>query len=213
MDSLTPQTMRVLECIQDYYAADQLSMTIRDIQRTLGYKSVAPVQHHVRKLKEAGLVVSDPDRARTIRPAKPKPKGIPICGTIAAGGLVEIFPSADVFADSEVEYISPELFSSRSRGLERFALRVSGDSMIGAHILDEDIVILDKPSDSQTVKNGTIVAARLEGQNETTLKRWHREGKQVSLIPENPNYRTIQVDAKQVLIEGIYVGILRDILP
>ncbi|NER85227.1 MAG: hypothetical protein F6K42_38145 [Leptolyngbya sp. SIO1D8] len=81
--------------------------------------------------------------------------------------------------------------------------------MIGAHILDSDIVILDKPSNFNEVKDKAIVAARLEGDNQTTLKRWYREGNQVSLVPENPDYEPILTETAQVVIEGIYVGLIR----
>ena len=84
--------------------------------------------------------------------------------------------------------------------------------MIGAHILDGDIVILDKPSNPNRVKDRTIVAARIEGDDQTTLKRWHREGEQVFLIPENSAYPEMQIHDSQVLIEGVYVGLIREML-
>lgn len=82
--------------------------------------------------------------------------------------------------------------------------------MIGALIDQGDIVILEKPTDPDFVKNGTIVAARVEGK--TTLKRWYREGSQISLHPENPNYPIMQVPADEVCIEGVYVGIIRGLV-
>jgi repressor LexA len=93
----------------------------------------------------------------------------------------------------------------------RFALRVRGDSMIGAHILDGDIVIFDKPNNPQEIKNKTIVAARIVDDDQTTLKRWQRQGSNVFLIPENPDYPEIRIHISEVLIEGVYVGLVRDI--
>lgn len=84
--------------------------------------------------------------------------------------------------------------------------------MIGAHILDGDVVILDKPSNPNEAKDRAIVAARVVDDNHATLKRWQRKGDQVSLIPENPDYPTLQKHISQVLIEGIYVGLIRKML-
>jgi repressor LexA len=199
---------------------NQIFPTYRDIQRGFGFKSVAPVQNHIRKLKEAGLVTNDSNKARTLRLVEvepPEPEGlveekffgIPICGQIAAGGLIDFSPGED-----SKEFIPPDLFSSRCRDsvLARFALRVQGDSMIGVHILDGDIVILDKPSNPNEVKDRAIVAARIMNDNQATLKRWQRKGDQVSLIPENPDYSTLQKHISQVLIEGVYVGLIRKML-
>jgi repressor LexA len=83
--------------------------------------------------------------------------------------------------------------------------------MIGAHILDGDIVIFDKPSNPQEIKNKTIVAARIVDDDQTTLKRWRRQGSNVFLIPENPDYPEIRIPISEVLIEGVYVGLVRDI--
>ncbi len=84
--------------------------------------------------------------------------------------------------------------------------------MIGANILHDDVVILDKRTDLNYVKDRTIVAARLKDENQTTLKRWHENNSQVSLIPETPDYPTIQVKRDDVLIEGIYAGLVRGII-
>lgn len=219
MNSLTPRNREILEWIRDFCLDNQIFPTYRDIQRGFGFKSVAPVQNHIRKLKKAGLVTNDPNKARTLRLVEiepPEPEisaqegflGIPICGRIAAGGMIDLSPE-----DVE-EFIPPDLFSPRCRdsAMARFALRVQGDSMIGAHILDGDVVILDKPSNPNEAKDRAIVAARVVDDNHATLKRWQRKGDQVSLIPENPDYPTLQKHISQVLIEGIYVGLIRKML-
>ena len=82
--------------------------------------------------------------------------------------------------------------------------------MIGALIDQGDIVVLEKPADPKWVKNDTIIAARVEGK--TTLKRWHREGNTVFLKAENPNYPVIKVSLDEVVIEGVYRGIIRGLL-
>lgn len=208
MTALTPRSREILEWIQDFCWKNDFFPTFREIQAGFGYKSVSPVQGHIRHLKSAGLVISDPHKARTLRLAEAKSRGIPIEGEIAAGGFVHRF--GDTFSDQcEKNFIPPHLFSPRSRDLGRFALKVNGDSMIGAHIVDGDFVILDKPSDPKAVKNGAIVAARLNHDDQTTLKRWYREGTQVFLVPENPEYAPISVEVSEIVIEGIYVGLIR----
>ena len=112
MISLTPRNREVLEWIQDFCAKNQIFPTYRDIQRGFGFKSVASVQNHIRRLKEAGLVVSDSVKARTLRLVESVVKGIPIEGTIAAGGFVNFFPGED-----EKAFIPPDLFSPRSKDL------------------------------------------------------------------------------------------------
>lgn len=211
MTTLSCKTKEVLEWLRDFQADHAYFPTFRDVQRAVGFKSVNSARYHICKLKAAGLVISDPNKARTLRladvePLEPDFLGIPICGAIAAGSLVEFFP------DHEISHIPPDLFSPKSRGLERFALRVRGDSMMDVHILDNDVVVLEKPFDVKAIKNGAIVAARVKQENRATLKRWRRVDDQVFLTPENANYSTIQVAAQNVSVEGIYVGLVRDLV-
>lgn len=212
MSSLTRRNIEILEWIQEFCERNQFFPTYREIQRGFSYKSVSSVQNQVRTLKKLGFIVNDSNKARTLRLAaferspESEPQGIPIRGVIAAGGFVE------TFTDVKAEYIPRESFCQASRGCERFALRVKGDSMIGANILHDDVVILDKRTDLNYIKDRTIVAARLKDENQTTLKRWHENNSRVSLIPENPNYPTIQIKRDDVLIEGIYAGLVRGII-
>lgn len=206
--ALPPKTQRVLEWIQDFVAQNQITPTYREIAEGLGYKSAAPIQRHIQLLEEAGLIAKLPRKSRSLRllesATKLTSEGIPIYGAIAASSFLEVFP------DTEVEYIEVKSLVKQSRTNRRFALRVRGDSMVGALIDQGDVVILEKPTDPRSVKNGTIVAARVEGK--TTLKRWQQEGSQIFLHPENPNYSVMQVPAHEVFIEGVYVGIIRGLV-
>lgn len=215
MAILSPKTQEMLDWLHNFQSEHAYFPTYREIQAGLEFKSVSSVQFHIRKLKAAKLVTNVPGKARTLclvaepsPPEEPPPEvwGIPIWGAIAAGYLVEFFP------DHEVSYIPPDLFSPKSGGLERFALQVRGDSMVNAHILDKDVVILDKPFDVKEIKDGQIVAVRVDGEDCATLKRWRQVDGQVFLVPENDNYSTIQVEAHAILIEGIYVGLVRGLV-
>ncbi|MBT9313790.1 transcriptional repressor LexA [Leptothoe kymatousa] len=207
MTSLTPRNREILKWIQNFVSDENYFPTYREIQDGFKFKSISPVQHHIKTLIKAGLIEGNPKKARTLKLSEEQPDGIPIEGTIAAGSFVDFFPK-----DTQREFIPSDLFSPQSQGMKRFALRVKGDSMINAHILDNDIVILDQPENPKELKDMTIVAARIKGEDQTTLKRWQRKGKQVELIPENPKYETMKYPIKEVLIEGVYVGVIRDMI-
>jgi repressor LexA len=148
--------------------------------------------------RKKGFVGWAEDQARTIQILKSSTNGIPVYGAIAAGGLVE--PYAD-----EEERLD---ISSFFQGNNHFALRVTGDSMIEDLITEGDWVIMQPVPNAKAVKNGTIVAARVEGQG-TTLKRYHIQGDKVTLKPANPKYQPIEAKADRVELQGTLVGIWR----
>jgi repressor LexA len=128
----------------------------------------------------------------------PLKQGVPILGTIAAGGLIEPFTDA-------VEHLD---LSNMSLSPQTYALRVAGDSMIEDSIVDGDLVFLRPVPEPDQIKNGTIIAARVDGYG-TTLKRFYRNGDCVILKPANPKYNPIEVPAMQVQVQGSLVGIWR----
>ena len=129
---------------------------------------------------------------------------VPVLGSIAAGEPIQVEPAAPVTTDDSVE-LPQGIF--RSSG-QLFALRVKGDSMIDASVLDGDVVIL-RHQDS--ANDGDMVAAWIEGDEETTLKYLYREGKNVRLQPANPSpaYQPIVRPADKVRINGKVVSVLR----
>ncbi|MGG6270664.1 LexA family protein [Leptolyngbya sp. AN03gr2] len=121
-------------------------------------------------------------------------------GTIAAHSLVEIFP------DASIEWL--ELPGRKPKGSDTwYVLQVRGDSMIGALIDHNDLIIMRPEPNAFTLKAGTIVAAR-EG-TRTTLKYFYRKGDQVTLQPANAAYPSTTVRADQVDIQGVYVELVR----
>lgn len=204
MSPLSAKTQACLDWIEAYVAQQQTTPSYRQIAEGLGYRAISAVQYHLDRLEDAGWITRDPGLARSIRLRRSIPTGIPIYGAIAASSFVEVFP------DQEVEYIEPSILLNNEGGGQRFALRVRGDSMIGALIDQGDIVVLEKPADPGQIKNGVIVAARLKGK--TTLKRWHRQGKTVFLKPENPSYPVMEVSLDEVVVEGVYRGIIRGLV-
>ena len=129
---------------------------------------------------------------------QPPSEGVPILGSIAAGYLVEPFTDAVERLD-----LSTVLLPDKT-----FALRVMGDSMIEEMIAEGDVVMMRPLSDPNLLKNGTIVAARVEGHG-TTLKRFYRRGDRITLKPANSRYAPIEAQADQVQVQGVLVGVWR----
>lgn len=201
MESLTDAQQELYDWLVGYIRQNQHSPSIRQMMRAMSLKSPAPVQSRLEHLRAKGYIEWTEGRARTIRLTQASSPGVPIMGAIAAGGLVE------TFVEAEVEHLD---FSNLLLNPQYFALKVRGHSMIDALIDDGDVVIMQPISDPKVLKNGTIVAARVDGQ--TTLKYFHRKGSKVTLQPGNPDrekYPPIEVSASQVDVQGILVGVWR----
>jgi repressor LexA len=172
------------------------------MMRAMNLRSPAPVQSRLEHLRTKGYIDWTEGKARTIRILGSSITGLPVLGAIAAGGLVEPFTDTVEQLD-----ISP-IF--RQPG--NFALRVIGDSMIDDLITEGDIVIMRPVPDPEQLKNGLIVAARVEGHG-TTLKRFYRQGELVILKPANSKYFPIEVKAANVQVQGVLVGVWRGYEP
>lgn len=198
MEALTEAQQQLYDWLVEYINQNQHAPSIRQMMRAMNLKSPAPVQSRLEHLKAKGYIAWTEGKARTIRIMHPSSQGIPVLGAIAAGGLVE--PFTDVQEQLELSHLF--------RGQNYFALRVVGDSMINDQIAEGDMVIMRPVPEPDKVKNGTIVAARVEGHG-TTLKRFHRKGEQVTLKPANPKYQPIEAVATQVEVQGTLVGVWR----
>jgi repressor LexA len=199
MDSLTEAQQELYDWLVEYIRENQYPPSIRQMMKAMGLKSPAPVQSRLEHLRSKGYIQWTEGKARTIQLTQNAMRGVPIKGVIAAGSLVDVFP------DTEVEYLD---LAGLSLKPNYFALRVRGDSMVDAMIDDGDIVILKPVPDPKTLKNGTIVAARVE--NQTTLKYFHRKGSKITLEPANKAYQPIDIPASQVEIQGALVHVWRD---
>jgi repressor LexA len=199
MDSLTEAQQELYDWLVEYIRENQYPPSIRQMMKAMGLKSPAPVQSRLEHLRSKGYIQWTEGKARTIQLTQDAMRGVPIKGVIAAGSLVDIFP------DTDVEYLD---LAGLSLKPNYFALRVRGDSMIDAMIDHGDVVILKPVPDPKTLKNGTIVAARVE--NQTTLKYFNRKGSKVTLEPANKAYKPIEVPASQVEVQGALVHVWRD---
>ncbi|AFZ19053.1 transcriptional repressor LexA [Allocoleopsis franciscana] len=199
MEPLTDAQQQLYNWLIEYIRTSQHAPSIRQMMRAMNLRSPAPVQSRLEHLRAKGYIDWTEGKARTIRILAHANTGVPVLGAIAAGGLVEPFTDTDEQLD-----VSPLL---RQPG--NFALRVIGDSMIEDLIAEGDFVIMRPVPDPEQLKNGLIVAARVDGHG-TTLKRFYRQEDRVTLKPANPKYEPIEVMATSVQVQGVLVGVWRN---
>jgi len=195
---LTKAQQQLYDWLVEYIREHQHAPSIRQMMQAMDLKSPAPIQSRLEHLRNKGFIGWAEGKARTIKILKYAASGVPIFGTIAAGGLVE--PFTDV---TEKLDLSPIFHQS-----DYFALQVMGDSMIDDSIVEGDMAIMQPIKDSADVKNGTIVAAQIVGQG-TTLKRYHRQGEYITLQPANAKYKPIESEAHLVQLQGVLIGVWR----
>jgi repressor LexA len=178
-EHLTTQQEKVLTFIQECVSSGR-PPTIREIAHELGVSSTGTVRDYLYILERKGYIKRNPNQSRAIELTQ-SPLKIPIIGTIAAG-------KGTLAYESITGYVNPEdLFLGRISQSDVFALKVKGDSMTEAGIIDGDIAIVKK---QHTADNGSIVAALLE-HNEVTLKRLRQKDKTFFLEPANNHYQPI----------------------
>jgi repressor LexA len=232
MPDLTRKQLEVLAFIRRFMASDGLPPTRGEIAEGLGLKNRQGIDQHLRALAGKGAIELVPGISRGIRVreefvnslaeqanfSSPRASlrlkrasiesvkasmSLPLLGRIAAG--------APILASSHIDEhvtVDASLFKPRAD----FLLRVQGDSMKDADILDRDLLAVHQ---TQQVRNGQIVVARLVDANEATVKYYRRQGHTVRLEPANPAYRPIEIDLREqdVSIEGLAVGVIRTVLP
>ena len=182
MARTTDKRERILEYIIQFTRENGYSPSVREICEGVGLASTATVHYHLGALREAGLIEMDDMKKRAITlPDAHRADRIPVVGVVTAG--------VPILAVENIEGYIPWEGEAGC-----FALRVRGDSMIGAGILDGDKVVV-RPQ--QTATNGEIVVALLE--DSATVKRFQKTGKQVWLLPENPAYQPIDGNEAQIL--------------
>src|SRR6266513_2458609 len=196
---LTERQRSILEFIQFEQREKGITPSTREIQHHFGFASQTSVMQYIDALERKGFLERHARKARAlITPVqKVRITDIPIYGQIPAG-------MATLTEQTIEGHISLDTKSvNASTSGRTFALRVRGDSMIDAHILDGDIVILE---DRKDVQNGDIVAALIDG--ETTLKRYVTEHGRPYLKAENSNYPDLK-PARELRIQGVMVSLIR----
>ena len=197
MRGLTERQRRVLEFIEFYIDKHGYPPSIRDIARRF---KMTPrgAQLHLKALEKKGYISRSDGKARAIRLNR-RVEGVllPIVGEIAAGSAIEMFEMVEDFVEIPKSMVEA--------GYEHFVLKVSGDSMIGDHIIDGDMVVIRK---QDFADNGDIVAVSIDGER-ATLKRVFFKEETVELRPSNPDMEPLEIERSRVKILGRIVGLVR----
>ena len=206
---LTARQQEIWSFLVDYVDRHGYPPTVREIGEAVGLASPSTVHAHLANLERAGLLRRDPSKPRALellgrrqeeRRPEPGPRDVhrlPLVGEVAAGGPL-------LAQENIEEYVAvPEPLS---RGGEEFVLRVKGDSMVNAGILDGDLVVVRRQSDA---RDGDIVVALAgddESADEATVKTFYREDGRVRLQPENDALEPIYASHVQVLgrVSGVF---------
>ena len=203
MGTITPKQQQIYDFIQSFTAEHGYPPSVREIGAAMGLKSPSTVHFHLKGLEEAGMIVKAEGKTRAITlPAAPnravaeesnaRADRIPVVGSVAAG--------SPILAEECIEdYLT---FDTQGLSGEHFALKVRGESMVGAGILPNDLVVVHR---QQEAHSGEIVVALFE--DEATVKTLRRRDGHVWLMPENPAYDPI--DGTHAQIVGKVVAVVR----
>lgn len=185
----------VYNFILEHVSNNGFPPSVREICQELNIKSTATAYYYIEKLMERGLLEKSKskNRAITIPQSASNFKSIPVLGTISAG--------SPIFAVENLEGYCPIPDELNTGGTE-FALRVKGDSMINAGILNNDIIIVKQQNDAI---NGQIVVALID--DSATVKRFYQKGGKIILHPENDTMSDMEFD--NVVILGVVKGLMR----
>ena len=170
------------------------------MMQAMGLKSPAPIQSRLKHLQEKGYISWQEGKARTMKVVDEILNGVPIMGSVAAGGLIETF--SDVHENLDI--------SDVLKKKDVFALTVNGDSMIDACIADGDMVLMEPIKDSYSLRNGTIVSALVPGLG-TTLKYFFKKEGKIFLEAANPAYEPIVINLEEVIFQGKLLAVWRKI--
>jgi repressor LexA len=209
MRELSERQQRILGFIEEFMDDNGYPPTIRDIQSGCEISSTSVVDYNLRALTDKGYLNRDAEVSRGLQlvngsghQSEPADTvAVPLLGTIAAGVPFPL-PTADAQGAETIDL--PQSITGSGENL--YALRVKGESMIDALIADGDLVVMEQTS---RVENGQTAAVRLRLEDETTLKRFYREGDMVRLQPENSQMDPIMCDASNVEVLSRLVAVWR----
>ncbi|HEY5639845.1 MAG TPA: transcriptional repressor LexA [Dehalococcoidia bacterium] len=207
MKDLSAKQQRILDYIGAFIDEHDYPPSIRQIQEACDISSTSVVDYNLRILERQGHIRRDREVSRGIEMLHggrraPRVVSVPVYGSIAAGNPIDV-PDGSRDPDDYID-VDPEIVSGRE---DVFAVRVKGESMIEDLINDGDIVILEKIPVAQ---DGDTVAAWIEDEQETTLKRIYLEGERVRLQPANRTMDPIYKDAAKVRVQGRVLGVHRN---
>ena len=199
-ENLTDAQEELYEWIKYYVNEFKHSPTIRQMMKAMNLKSPAPIQSRLKHLQEKGYISWQGGKARTLKLLDNVFEGVPIMGSIAAGGLIETFN--DINDNLDILDVLKKK--------DIFALTVNGDSMKDACIAEGDMVLMEPIKDSFHLRNGTIVSALVPGLG-TTLKYFFKKENKVYLEAANPAYDPIILNIDEVVFQGKLLAVWRKV--
>ncbi len=204
--TLTGKRRQILEFIAEHIQRNGYPPSVREIGEAVGLSSSSTVHTHLQLLQREGFLRRDPTKPRTLSVSFEPISGaaistrpvanVPLLGSVAAG--------TGVLAEENIEEVLPIAEDLTGPG-QLFMLRVRGDSMIGAGIFDGDLVVVRSQPEAN---EGEIVVAGINDE-EATVKTYRRQGADVLLVPSNPDFAVMRLDASEVTIYGKVVTVLR----
>ena len=204
--ALTARQQQILDWIRSYLESTGMPPTRAEIAAGLGFSTASSAEDHLQALARKGAIEMLPGASRGLRlrdlPGVPIQGTLPLVGRVAAG--------QPILAAENIEgrhRVDPALFTPRAD----YLLRVHGESMRDAGILDGDLIAVHRTTEA---RSGQIVVARVGGAagDEVTVKRFRRRGREIVLVPENSAFEPIVVDPRTTpfAIEGVTVGLIRN---
>lgn len=198
-DTLTGRQREVLDCIRKHLHETGMAPTRAEIADIMGFQSKNAASDHLRALERKGYIRIHNDRSRGIQVLDVEgfnEDDLPVLGRVAAGLPIEAVENVE-----RTIAVPQGLFRQRPT----YMLRVQGDSMKDAGILDGDLIAVRK---SNMARSGQIVVARID--DDVTVKTLRINKSSITLMPANDDYEPIRVPPDQLVIEGIFVGLIRD---
>jgi repressor LexA len=198
---LTKRQKEILDHIESFIDAQGYAPSFEEIADAFGYSSLATVHEHLSNLERKGYIRKSYNESRSIelvgRDGGTPVVELPLLGAVAAGLPIEAVQEAETLA------VPPDMISRRR---DNYVLRVEGNSMIEEQIRDGDYIVVQA---QDSAEDGQMVVALVEGEAATVKKLYRERGGRVRLQPANPTMEPIFVDASDVRIQGIVVGVIR----
>jgi repressor LexA len=199
MDGLTTRQAEILDFIRESIERNGMAPTRAEVALRFGFKSKNAAADHLRALEQKGHIKLHPELSRGIQLLHEEESDlIPIIGSVAAGLPIEAIENHD-----QALPVPKGLFAKRPT----YLLRVRGDSMKDAGILEGDLIAVYK---TNIARKGQIVVARID--NEVTVKYLDNENGKIKLVPANASYQPMLIASEDFVIEGVFVGLIRDTL-
>ena len=198
---LTKRQKEILDHVDSFIAERGYAPSFEEIAHHFGYSSLATVHEHLSNLERKGYIRKSYNESRSIELVKAEEGSpaveLPLLGAVAAGLPIE------AISQSETLVVPPDMIR---RGRDNYALKVQGDSMIDEQIRDGDYIVV---SSQESAENGQMVVALVGGEAATVKKLYREPGNRIRLQPANAGMTPILVDARDVRVQGVVVGVIR----